>query len=92
MRRSNLFTKAETETLQAYAGRQQFLAVSWAMAEVKAAILRDRPSDGEVGEVIDPPQLTTMPQLAIYQVSASTCPLTSPPHMFSELPTLPLTS
>ena len=62
MRRSNLFTKAETETLQAYGGRQQFLAAAWAMAEVKAAILRDRPSAGEVGEVIDPPQLTTMPQ------------------------------
>jgi len=67
MRRSNLFTKAETEKLEAYDGVQSFLASSWALAEVKAALLRDRP-DGGAGEGIHPdlPQLTSMPQLAIF--------------------------
>ena len=42
MRRSNLFTRAEIETLQAYHGNMPFLAASWALGEAHAAIVKDR--------------------------------------------------
>ena len=40
MRATNLFTRAEVEQLDVYKGNQSFLATSWALGEVKSAILR----------------------------------------------------
>lgn len=47
MRRTNLFTRAEVEQLHAYRGNMSFLAASWALGEVKSAVLRDRPDPSQ---------------------------------------------
>ena len=65
MRRSNLFSRAEIATLQKYRGYKPFLAASWALNEVKLAILKDRPETpgGPMKSV-----LTSMPQLTIFNM------------------------
>lgn len=63
MRRTNLFTRAEIAALQKYRGYRPFLAATWALAEVRTAIIKDKP-EREGGP--QKSQLTTMPQLSIF--------------------------
>ena len=61
MRHTNLFTRAEVMQLSEHQGNMSLLAASWALGEVKQAILRDRggnvfdkDSDGPAGMNVKP--------------------------------------